>query len=383
MGNLEKQRGAVSLFAVIFGSLMLTILTVGFIKLMITDQQRATDNDLSQSAYDAALAGVEDAKRVVRAAQAGNPLAIRVLSQPAHCNMVAQSGVVNGSTSGETIIQTGTRAGKSFGQAYTCVKIHPNSPDFIYKALEDKSQIVPLRATRDFNKIIIEWYKRDDESNSNMGQAANVNRNVSLNNLPQKSKWVTDSGTNNVPPLMRAQLINPGASTPDLLSQLDKTGNTFFLWPRVMATSPVSPTNLSTALPRATDGRHTSNQPSTVSCSRVFEFSNEYSCRAIIDVGVISRADSASAFLRLNSIYKGSSVRVVLQNSSGDTVEFEGVQPVVDSTGRAADLFRRVEARLRIGDDFKYPDNAVELLNNLCKDFIVSRKSATKGICKP
>ena len=165
MGRYARQSGAVSLFAVIFGAMLLTIVTIGFMRLMLMDQRQASDNDLSQSAYDAALAGVEDAKRVVRAAQTGNMQAAGVLSGPINCNMVAASGVVGGSTSGETIIQTGSGAGKKFDQAYTCVKIAMQSQDFIYKAIEDKSQLISLRAVSSFNKIIIEWYRRDDESN--------------------------------------------------------------------------------------------------------------------------------------------------------------------------------------------------------------------------
>ena len=62
---------------------------------------------------------------------------------------------------------------------------------------------------------------------------------------------------------------------------------------------------------------------------------------------------------------------------------FDGVQPAVDSTGRASNLFRRVEARLQIGDDFAYPDNAIELLNSLCKDFSVTDSGHSYGECKP
>ncbi|QWQ32404.1 hypothetical protein KOY48_00730 [Candidatus Minimicrobia naudis] len=43
-----------------------------------------------------------------------------------------------------------------------------------------------------------------------------------------------------------------------------------------------------------------------------------------------------------------------------------------------------LKARLQIGDDFAYPNNAVELKNSLCKDFSVSGGgSATAGRCKP
>ena len=64
MGKKDQQTGVVSIFAVIFSALIMSILTVSFIRLMVVDQKQASDNDLSQSAYDAALAGVEDAKGV-------------------------------------------------------------------------------------------------------------------------------------------------------------------------------------------------------------------------------------------------------------------------------------------------------------------------------
>ena len=60
------------------------------------------------------------------------------------------------------------------------------SQDFIYKSIEEKSQIVPLRTTGSFNKISIEWYRRDDESNLNGANAANTEISTS-GDLPTKT----------------------------------------------------------------------------------------------------------------------------------------------------------------------------------------------------
>ena len=380
MGRDMRQSGAVSLFAVIFGAMLLTIVTIGFMRLMIMDQRQSSNNDLSQSAYDAALAGVEDAKRVVRAAQTGNIQAVGGLNGPINCNMVAASGVVGGSISGDTIIQTGTGAGKRFDQAYTCVKITMKSQDFIYKSIEDKSQLIPLRATSSFNKISIEWYRRDDESN--LGSANAVNTEISTTGeLPARNSWHS-----NTPQLMRVQLINPGPTFN--LSTLDTTGVTSFFRPNVLRSDVAGQDGTAVSSktsdrPRATDGNEHNNGTNIVSCSKTFKFSGEYSCKAVIDVDEIA-AGGETAFLRLTSIYKGGSVKVSLQKTDGTIVNFDGVQPIVDSTGRASNLFRRVEARLQIGDDFAYPDNAIELKNSLCKDFSVSgRGSAVAGRCKP
>lgn len=65
----RDQRGVVSIFIVLFAAIFMTIITVSFLSVMTHDQRQATTSNLTQNAYDSAMAGVEDAKRAIARCQ--------------------------------------------------------------------------------------------------------------------------------------------------------------------------------------------------------------------------------------------------------------------------------------------------------------------------
>ena len=60
----HQQSGMVSILVVMFFMIFMSLLIVGFVKIMSDEQRQATDNDLSASALAAAQSGVEDGKRI-------------------------------------------------------------------------------------------------------------------------------------------------------------------------------------------------------------------------------------------------------------------------------------------------------------------------------
>jgi Tfp pilus assembly protein PilX len=228
----NKQRGEVSLFVVIFSMLLITVITVSFVNLMIKNQQQASNADLSQSAYDSAQAGVEDAKRAILRYQSicgsgGDCNAARLAIDSGSSNLSCTAAVsaLNGVTvsNSEVKIQTGVGGSNAaqLDQAYTCVKINLNTVDYLGVLAADSSVLVPLNSVGPFSTIKIQWFTSAD---------LGANTSVSLLSLGTPL-LAQDSWPTNRPPVMRTQLIQFGSNFK--LTDLDDVNNndTLFLYP--------------------------------------------------------------------------------------------------------------------------------------------------------
>lgn len=362
------QTGAVSLFVVIFAALLMTVVTVGFIQLMVKDQQQASAHDLSQSAYDSAQAGVEDAKRLLLAVQAcggsTDPTCKKmegaVTSQT--CDTIAASGLV-GTTNGETLIQQ-TSSDTALNQAYTCVKIATKTDNYQGKLAQNESNIIPLRATDQFDTVTLSWFSRDDLSAGTTAIDYPATGGVTL--PPTGAAWGAT-----VPPLMRAQLIQTGSSFN--LSDFDGgNSNTLFFYP-AKAGAAVS----DFALDARRDNTSAGAAPQPIVCTPSLGVNSLYACSVSIKVPspVGGSPNQRSAYLRLSALYNATHYAVTLSNGA-TPVQFDNVQPAVDSTGRANSLFRRVSARVELKGSMPYPEAAVDLAGGLCKNFIITDKSS-------
>lgn len=377
----NERVGAVSLFIVIFTALLMTIITVSFVRIMLQDQKQATATDLSQSAYDSAQAGVEDAKRALLAYQNTCNL-YGINSQECQkykdmissdkCNdAVSMLSDVKGHKNGSEVSVQSSGGDTSLKQAYTCLKITLNTPDYLGKLDKDHSKLIPLIGTGTFDTVKIDWFSYSDVAGSK--GVVDLQSPMSTS-LPLLSSW-----TVNKPPIMRSQFIQFA----DLfkLSDFDTDGdaNTLFLYPigklDSASTSLYNNINIVTADIR----KEPTRTPNAVQCSDSLLNTNElYACTAIIKLAnpVNYNSGSRTLYLNLSSIYNKANYRVSLYNGADpDPVYFSAVQPQIDSTGRANTLYRRVATRVELTDiNFPYPEAAVNVTGNFCKDFSVTDK---------
>ncbi len=377
-GRLKtKQRGAVSIFIVIFTALLVTVVTTSFVQIMLRNQQQASNNDLSQSAYDSALAGVEDAKRALVALKKCQRGIVpdatcdglqTALENSTDCQILGDNRVNIAVFGDNGEVPVGDA---SLNQAYTCVKVKVQTDSYTGTLLDANDTVVipllPVGASNDVKAIRISWFVKGDLPEVSRDQPTVY---PSLVSLPAYASWGSRT-----PPIMRAQLMQFAKGKAINLADFDgAAAQTRFLYPlRQEPAKPLKSDTFNLGARRTGAGSMTSG-----GCRTNFDDYGGYACSVELALPDMPAGDNREAYLQLASIYTRATVgyKVELLNNVGSTgvIQFDNVQPEVDSTGRASDQFRRVKARVTVspsGAPLPFPEAPVTT-KDLCKEFFIT-----------
>lgn len=428
----QTKQGAASLFIVIFTATLLGIIALSFVRLMLSESFRTTNYSLSQSAYNSAMAGIEDAKIVllryqnclnndnIIPATAGYNCsdyvdAFKDDKSAEDCDLVSRLLGYN-TDNNETLIQTQsggdiTDTGKAIDQAYTCVKVSQKSKNYITKLTKNyQTKIVPIRTSdsaeiQSINRVVVSWFSRDNYiAVTNAAGTLSSDYEALSSPLPNlitpNQGYANGGGTYNnrfgakpaVPPTVQATLIqtaekfrvsqfytNSGANTNRATVTMRPTGNTLGL----------SINSYSTRVSGlAATANKSFNNPVDIYCDTSDGWGNGYACTADLVIPnpiptqvqetlqtpwgtpynttvTYSARNINTMFLVLNLPYGAPDTEVnvelkhcedegsdVFDTDKCTSVYFSKVQPIVDATGRANDLFRRIEARIETQDTY-------------------------------
>ena len=414
------KEGAASFYIIAFSTLILLTIAMSFAAIMISQVTRTSNSDLSQSAYDSAMAGVEDAKLAYYNYQdclAEGSVAdeldgdgtidcqeiIYLVEQSDSCDTV---GYVLGripddgeEAGGEVVIQESEDRSNNMQQAYTCVKMQTTldnyeasiSASYPTRVINPKFDGISANS---IGEVLISWYSAQNASD--YGSTINsLITGTTSNNQLRLRQYRFDSKP--LPPMIFFGLVQAGGSfnfsdfditqgseTNRGLVYLAPTGDPEMAKKKGYDDSYLPSYNDSTKMNRlskdallASNDKMRKNVPYAVYCSNS---GSDYFCSALIELPNAiggTRSDDSFTFVvgtpygqptefSLNFICKssascGNTIEITgadgTTTTSRKTTALKGVQVGVDSTGRANDLYRRVMARMDVSGSSNDPNS--------------------------
>lgn len=401
------KEGAASFYIVAISTLILVIVAASFAAVIISEVTRTSNDDLAQSAYDAALAGVEDAKLAFYSYQSclenGSPIDASGLScdeiktwvesgqregQDA-CDMVSVIlGRKREGEGGEVLVQE-SNVNNDMQQAYTCVKLSDATDYKTTLTAENPTKIMRAHfengeAAKSVQSVVVSWQRDTNVSQtkySDLGEDGIFGAKtplppvISLGLVQTASTFTLDSFD-----MTQGDSTNRG--TLYLVpagSEIDQSGkgNKYEIaWNEESGVNSISKEGF-----LKSNDKTVKNLPYVVRCAD----GSEYACSATIELPnpVGGDRNNDTFMFVLSMPYADASTDVRLQfcsetdgcyedgkevvngeeKSVTTEVPLSKVQIVIDSTGRANDLYRRVETRLEPADKaYPFPLYAIEVL---------------------
>lgn len=406
----DRESGQASMVTVAMFMMLFAAIAVSFTFVVISASRQALNDSLQSSAKIAAESGVEDAKRLIvycynkrsggsyttPDAQQLCPQVIGKLSDELEgmgCDEIL--GLMKGKGISDVEeedngrgyrVKVGNNSGgkNENNEYYQCLKIATKTDN--YQGVVNnlgKSIIVPLRVVNTQNQaaviasLEIEWHRNvtgnDGDDPAKMNGAMGTG-------LPPAGTW--NSGNSNRPAVLRVERVGVSKKAGGFsLNDLADSDTALTLRPSVNGGDkyilgdykPQYP-----PLPLGRDGIAPNNQygGKVPIVGAKCQDGGDYACKTTFDGESLVTKDK-DYYLRINAIYRSAHFKITAYDKNGKPLYFDGVQPLVDVTGRSSDSFSRIQARLKPSFDKNadstnwWPEYVIDTNGKVCKDIEV------------
>jgi len=327
----SNQSGIASIVIAILIIIILSTIVLGFSQVIRREQRRTLDRQLSTQAFYAAESGINDARQALAEGFTAQKNTCAPLAPGPYTSI---SGTSSNQLDGDNV-------------KYNCLLINPTPVDLQYDNVGTEGvTVVPIEDSGggSINTITIAWEK------ASSGASVSTDFRGVGNSFTPAASWGAKTG------LLRVE-VSPATSL--LRSDLINLSRTFFLYPN---TDPSSGGNM---LDPAGTGTIVNGGCSPGGTPR--------KCKVVIS-GLVGQNRT---FLRLSSIYQASAVTITATTAAGGAAKLVGAQSIVDSTGVASEVSRRVQVRVANNGGVDVPENVLSSMNTLCKTMSVTLDTTT------
>lgn len=357
-----QEKGIVSILSVLFFVILMSIITVSFLRIVTDEQTQVLQDDLSKGALASARSGVEDAKRAILLCRSMTDPTLKAqcftdlanTSCPGVFASATMTSALGLEVNGDGSIKVGDPNNDN-NQRYTCVTVAQDTFDYVGTLSEGLGAFIPLRAAggASFNQVRISWHQTGVDGNAAIPPAGAI----SLDTNPRRTEWQTGAGVRYVA-MPRVQLMQFD-TTQTLNAQQDNTVGAFL----VPNTGGSQTVNVTGVAPNQMPKR------AAVDCNTPAAQAG-YLCTATLNLN-FAQPNTSQYFMLIKSMYSTPHYKVELL-SNGTPVKFKDVQPEVDSTGAAANVYKRILSRVEYQADTFFTSNSIESGMSVCKDFFVT-----------
>ncbi len=336
----KNESGFVSIIVAALIMIILSLLTIGFTRLMQREQRQSLDRQLSRQALYAAESGIND---VYRALQTNAALATEKTT--CDTSVLVPDGV-------EITSPDGTLE-------YTCILYDKDPKELEYNLSTMQSQLAELKSKdgKNIASITFRWGPPE-------GSPA----------------FVYGACDSSLPASYQAALLHIDmsrvGSTGYNRANLQNSADNFYFKPCRDGASPAAGTAASQAYSPATKGDLVN-----VVCAS----SGAQPCSATLTFS--SGETSTGFFARLQSMYEAGRVTISAQQyqagTSGPTedMEFLGGQTSIDVTARSNDVIRRLRVAVPVSGSTVISEAAVQVFDGMCKQLSVLPPNSAADIC--
>jgi len=319
----KNQSGLVSIIVTMFLMIVITLIVLGFARLTRRDQRQVLDRQLSTQAFYAAESGVNDAIKVLHDSPPGSVSKSSCLPDS---NFPAANAILDSTTS------------------YTCLLIDPTPTSLPYTVGTDASTVVPLNTSQPIKTIILSWEVTPAPATTSVGACPALNKLPAVSGYPSTN---CDAG------VLRVDLVPVGGS----FTRTSLNSSTF-----TALFQPVS------------GGSGTINYPQ----QGAIVPANCTGGSTPVCTASIGNLGGMNYVMRVRSMYKSNSLTISAVNAGGGALQLTGAQAVIDSTGKANDVLRRVVVHVKLPTNTDgVPDYAIQSKDTICKRFYAYSGTAT------
>lgn len=343
----SNQDGIVAIIVAVTLTVLMSLMVLAISQSSSREQRQAIDRQLSDQAFYNAESGINDVANYLYR-NIGTVPAIPIDKKECMPPIPTSGGV--------TINYTLPDA--SGVNKYTCL-LYDKAPKTIqYDNLSISTpKVIPIQAVDDaaapliINSLTFSW---DDATDRNANITGNCDFTGGSSVLPPDCASVGHGG-------LRVESITP-APNRDVIRQLSLSA---FLLPANSGGSDIEIGPLSFPDSQGIFSQSNCVPASTTGVRRCSKTINGF--------------NRSTLFLNLRSIYRPVNVTISGRDILGNEIRFKDTQIVIDSTGKASDVLRRLQVRIPANSQYSFPGFALQSRDSVCKVLEVIKNDDGSG----